>query len=881
MNRFILFLLLQCITYTVFSNIRIEYSINDSWKFRLGASQEGNEGWSIVSIPHTWNVEDAFDDKPGYYRGIGWYRKTVFIDDFMSKRPLYLFFEGVNQRTEVFVNKNKVGEHNGGYTHFCFEISKYIKKGNNDITVKVDNSHDRNIPPLSADYTFFGGIYRDVSLISTSEIHVSTTHYASSGVYIRTPEVSEEKALVEVVYMLTNTLSKQKKVIVKNDIFSSDGKCVSTKRDIVTVRPGENNKLKSELLLKKPLLWSVESPNLYRLQTSIYDTAGNLLDKIDNGFGVRKFRFSAKEGFILNDKPVKLVGTNRHQCFYNKGTALRDEMHIRDVELLHQMGGNFLRVAHYPQDKSVLASCDRKGIVTSVEIPIVNSITMSKEFSENCVEMMKEMIYQCYNSPSVCIWTYMNEVLLRPQYKNNSSVGKEEYLDYLKSIAQEIEKVTKDIDTERYTMLPCHFALPSYKEAGILELPDIIGVNLYHGWYRGELNDFETALDKIHKDYPDKPVIVSEYGADVDSRLHSSNPKPFDFTVDYGVMFHRHYLPEILKRKFVVASAVWNLNDFYSESRMDAIPHVNCKGLVTLDRVPKDTYRYYQAMLSRTPYISVSGQDWLNRAGVADSSGTYEYPVLVFTNLKEVTLFLNGKEIDTKSVENGAAEFIAPFIDGINLLEATGFYGDRQIKDFCKVKMTLVPEKITNKKSFKELNMLLGSERQFEDKDADLSWLPEKEYEKGSWGYIGGTPFVTKTKVRMQPYSSLDIWGTENDPMFQGQRRALKGFKADLPDGNYTLYLYWTEFAGAKSKASVYQLGNDVKNEDLSERVFHVDINGDRIISSLDVAKEVGLRRPMICKIPVTISDNKGLFIELVPVKGETMLTAVRIVRNY
>lgn len=878
MKKFLLVFLL-CLPFSVFSNSRREYSINESWQFRLGQSELGEEGWNIVSVPHTWNAEDALDDVPGFHRGVAWYRKIVSIDDAMLANPLYIFFEGVNQCTEVFVNNHKVGEHIGGYTFFSFDISKYVKKGENKIAVRVDNSYDENIPPLSADFTFFGGIYRDVSLISVAPVHVSVTHYASSGVYISTPEVSKEKASVEVIAMLTNTLAKQQRIIVEHNIISADGRTVSRKEEKINIKSGDNNEFKSRLYVDNPELWSVDTPKMYRLETSLYDTNGNLLDRVNNNFGIRKFSFSAEKGFVLNDKHVKLIGTNRHQCFHNKGIALNDEMHIRDVELLDEMGGNFLRVAHYPQDEMVLAACDRMGIVTSVEIPIVNAITMSQEFSDNCVEMMKEMIYQCFNSPSVCIWTYMNEVMLRPPYISDTSISKNEYLKYLKSIAKRIENTAKSIDLQRYTMLPCHSNLGAYEEAGILDVPDILGLNLYNGWYGGNLSGFEATLDKVNKKYPDRPIIVSEYGADVDARVHSYSPERFDFSVDYGVMYHRHYLPEILKRDFVVASAVWNINDFHSEERMDAVPHINCKGLVTLDRTPKDAFRYYQAMLRKEPFVAIAGTDWYNRAGVANESGICTYPILVYNNLEKITLSVNGKKIGTAMTENGAAQFHVPFSDGVNLLEAEGFSGEVLVKDFCKVSMKLIPEYLNGDFEFKELNMLMGSNRNFEDKDAALAWLPEKEYKPGSWGYIGGEAYRAKTKRGSQPASNLDIYGTDQDPIYQTQRRNLTGFKADLPDGNYTVYLYWTELAGADSKELAYQLGDGVQNEEKTERVFHVDINNNRIISSLNVVKEAGVRRPMIKKIPVTVSENSGLEISLLPVNGETMLTAIRIVK--
>lgn len=860
-------------------NSRTIYSINEGWKFRLGATNSGEDGWQSVSLPHTWNDKDCLDDIPGYTRTLGWYKKSINIDKSMLEKALFLHFEGANQRTEVYINNKKVGEHFGGYTFFCFDITSFVHEGNNELLVAVDNSYDPDIPPLSADFTFFGGIYRDVSLISTSPVHVSNTHYASSGVYITTSSVTDEIAEINIRAMLTNKYESSKRIYVEHKVFSSDGKCIANTKNKINLKTGENQEFDTNIKIKNSHLWNTGSPYLYRLHTTLLDNNGNIIDEVSNSFGVRTFSFTTNDGFILNNKPVKLIGTNRHQCYSELGNALRDEMHVRDMKLLNEMGGNFLRVAHYPQDKMVLSACDRMGIVTSVEIPVINAITMSEEFSSNCVEMMKEMIYQCYNSPSVCIWTYMNEIMLRPPYNTDKSIDKQEYLDYLYNIASSIEKTAKGIDPQRYTMIPCHGNLSVYEEAKLAELPDIIGMNLYNGWYGGNFSGFETSLDKIHKKHPQKPIIVSEYGADMDSRIHSYKPERFDFSVDYGVLYHRHYLPEILKRKFVVASAVWNLNDFHSEGRMDAVPHINCKGLVTLDRTPKDTYRYYQAMLKKEPFIAIGGSDWKNRSGVADDKGICYLPVSVYSNMKEITLINNGNVISKSAVENGAAIFNVPFINGENRLEAKGTDGDISCNDILSVNAQLVSHKTKQNNTFTELNMLLGTNRQFEDRDACIAWMSEKEYEEGSWGYIGGKAYRAPTKRGSQPASNLDIFGTNQDPLFQTQRRGIESFKADIADGDYMVYLYWAELSGSDSESLAYMLDNVVKNEKAEKRVFHIDINGKRIINSLNIVEEGGVRRGVIKKIPVSIYNNKGLKIDFISESGETMLSAIRIIK--
>ena len=281
--------------YSAENNSRITYSINDSWQFRLGTSDVGEDGWSIVSIPHTWNTEDCVDDSPGFHRGTGWYRRNIQVDSSMLNRSLYIFFEGANQRTELFVNHHRVGEHIGGYTFFCFDITPYIKEGENLLAVRVDNSYDSDIPPLSADFTFFGGIYRDVSLISVSPVHISTTHYASSGVYVSTPEITKEKALVDICTMLSNTQTEREKILVEHKIFSATGECVAASKKKVIVDTQKEQAFKTQIVVNHPELWDIEHPNLYRLQTTLWDTKGKLIDEVSNTFGTELVRFLQKK----------------------------------------------------------------------------------------------------------------------------------------------------------------------------------------------------------------------------------------------------------------------------------------------------------------------------------------------------------------------------------------------------------------------------------------------------------------------------------------------------------------------------------------------------------------------------------------------------------
>ena len=391
---------------------RVVYTINDGWKFTKGSPFEAqlnncdDSSWETVNIPHTWNDKDADDETPGFYRGPAWYRRQLFVDKSQEGRQAVIYFEGANQEVQLYLNGQFVGEHKGGYTRFCFDITSKLRYGQENLfAICVNNTYNPNIPPLSADFTFFGGIYRDVYLQFMSPVHIATNDYASSGVYIRTPEVNGSSASVEITTLLTNNTLRSAEVIVESLICDADGKEVKrTQADIKLVSGETKADISKKIKIDSPRLWDIDDPYRYMVYTRIFDKKkGALLDEVVNPLGLRWFEFDSEKGFFLNGKWRKLIGTARHQDYFQKGNALRDELHVQDVLMLKEMGGNFLRVSHYPQDPVIMEMCDKLGIVTSVEIPVVNAVTETEEFLTNSVEMAKEMVRQDFNRPSVMI----------------------------------------------------------------------------------------------------------------------------------------------------------------------------------------------------------------------------------------------------------------------------------------------------------------------------------------------------------------------------------------------------------------------------------------------------------------------------------------------
>ena len=870
---------------------RVVYTINDGWKFTKGSPFEAqltgcdDSSWETVNIPHTWNDKDADDETPGFYRGPVWYRKQLFIDKSQEGRQAVIYFEGANQEVRFYLNGQFVGEHKGGYTRFCFDITSHLRYGQENLfAIYVNNVYNPNIPPLSADFTFFGGIYRDVYLQFMNPVHIATNDYASSGVYIRTPEVNNSAASVEITTLLTNDMPQATEIRVENIICDADGKEVKKTQAEVKLAAGETKTdISKKIKIDSPRLWDIDDPYRYMVYTRILDKRkGTLLDEVVNPLGLRWFKFDSEKGFFLNGKGRKLIGTARHQDYFQKGNALRDELHVQDVLLLKEMGGNYLRVSHYPQDPVIMEMCDKLGIVTSVEIPVVNAVTETEEFLHNSVEMAKEMVRQDFNRPSVMIWGYMNEIFLRRPYTEGKQL--EDYYRFTEKVARALEATIREEDPSRYTMMAYHNMPQYYEDAHLTEIPMIQGWNLYQGWYEPDINEFQRLLDRAHKVYKGKVLMVTEYGPGVDPRVHSYQPERFDFSQEYGLVYHKHYLNEMMKRPFVAGSSLWNLNDFYSESRVDAVPHVNNKGVVGLNREKKDVYWFYKTALSRRPILVIGNREWKSRGGVVNTAQKEcIQSVPVFSNAEEVELFVNNKSLGKKKIEDNYALFDVPFVGGENLLEAVAVTGGNKLRDMLRIQFQLVGSRLKDEAvPFTEINVMLGSPRYFEDRAANVAWIPEQEYKPGSWGFIGGTSYRRQTGFGTMLGSDIDIHGTDMNPIFQTQRVGIKSFKADVPDGEYSVYLYWAELESDKEReALVYNLGADSEQTFAGNRSFGISINGTTVSDDFNVARDYGYARAVIKKFVITVKDGKGVSVDFHKKEGEPILNAIRIYRNY
>jgi len=851
-------------------------SLNDQWQFSkdaqgtIGAVSATTLSWQTVNLPHTWNADDVMDDETGYYRGAGWYKRKLMINPSFKDKELFISFNGASQETEVYINNQLAGKHIGGYSKFIIPISKFLNYQDDTIKVKVNNKFNEDIAPLTADFTFFGGIYRNVNLVVAERVHFTKNDHGGPGIYITTPAVSKEAGQASLKSLIDNSSSADKKIVVRSIITDADGIVVARAVAAVNVKAGAQTVVSQAFKpVENPTLWSPSNPYLYRVITTILDAKTKaVLDRSANPLGFRWFKFDADQGFFLNGKSLKLIGASRHQDYENLGNAVPDALQIRDVELLKEMGGNLLRVAHYPQDPLILEACDRLGILASVEIPVVNTITESKAFTDNCKMMQVEMIRQHFNHPSIVIWAYMNEVLLRPKFTNDKP-RQEVYYRHIRELAQTLDSLTRKEDPSRYTMIANHGAFDLYNRVGLTKIPMIVGWNLYSGWYSGSPSDFAKFLDKHHAELAHQPMLVTEYGADADPRIRSFQPVRFDKSMEYALSFNQIYLNEMLKRPFVSGGMAWNLADFNSETREETMPHINNKGLLTIGRQPKDTYYLYQAYLLDRPFLKVASAHWKSRSGVADAGAAYStQPFQAVTNLKSAELFLNGKSLGTKQAVSHSCEWQVPFINGLNKLRiVAGEHSDEMEVQFTIPSVAF--------------NVLLGAKRYYTDEHLHQLWIPAQVYQKGSWGVIGGSEFKG-TNNRMSYGSDKNILGTADDPVYQTQQVGIEQFRFDVPDGEYELTLYFAELIGGVTKeALAYNLDNNHVSEKEEQRVFTVEVNGRVLLDKMNLAKDFGYTKAVRKKTRIIVEDGKGISIDFKGIEGKPVLNAVQLQKIY
>lgn len=588
-------------------------SFNDNWKFIKNAADEveaaNGEGESIA-LPHTWNAVDGQDGGNDYHRGTCWYVKKFAKPEKNETDKAYLEFCGAAMTAEIYLNGEKISRHEGGYSTFRVEITERLEE-ENTLVVSVDNSNNTTVYPQTADFTFYGGLYRDVNLIIVPETHFELAYCGSQGIKV-TPVVN---------------LEEKKAVVTVEAWVCGDADMVTFEVNQEKINASlEAGRAKAEFVIENVHLWDgVDDPYLYTAKAFMENG-----DIVSTRFGCRKYYIDPQKGFFLNGHPYLLRGVSRHQDFKGVGNALTIEHHKKDMEIIKEIGATTLRLAHYQHAQEFYDLCDENGLIVWAEIPY---ITMHmKNGRANTLSQMEELVVQNYNHPSIICWGLSNEITAA------SAVD-----DDLLENHRLLNNLCHRLDSTRLTTMANVFMLET--DSPILEIPDINSYNLYFGWYLGELEQNDEFFDEYHEKYPDRVIGFSEYGADANPQYQAAVPEKGDYTESYQAVYHEHILQMIEKRPWLWATHVWNLFDFAADGRDEGGKHgENQKGLVTIDRkTKKDAFYLYKAAWNKKePFVHLCGKRYVDRTEDVTE-------VKVYSNQSKITLVVDGKEFETQT----------------------------------------------------------------------------------------------------------------------------------------------------------------------------------------------------------------------------------------
>jgi beta-galactosidase len=581
-------------------------NLNANWSFTLQGET------TQVNVPHTWNALDGQDGGNDYYRGIGVYEKTFEIPKYNHEtQEVYLEFQGVNSSAFVFLNGEQVAEHHGGYSTFRVNVTRNLK-AHNELKVEVDNRVNDTVYPQKADFTFYGGIYRDVNLMVVNKHHFELEFYGTPGIKL-TPRVMGSTGVLEI-----ESYPNQKDAQIRYTLRDAAGKDVHT----------EVSSAITKFSVENVHLWDgLEDPYLYTLVAELLED-GNPVDELQTRIGFRTFHVDPEKGFFLNGRSYPLHGVSRHQDFKAIGNAISVENHRQDMELIREMGANTIRLAHYQHDQYFYDLCDEYGMIVWAEIPYISEHMPNGR--ENTISQMKELIIQNYNHPSIVTWGISNEITISTKDKKD-----------MISNHYELNDLCHKMDPTRVTTLACYAMCNPFSK--VVHITDIVGYNLYLGWYVPGLFLNDVFFRLFHLRYPKTPIGYSEYGAEGMPNLHSEKPKRGDHSEEYQAKYHEYMLKCFAKYPFIWATHVWNMFDFAADARdQGGEPGMNHKGLVTFDRkTKKDSYYLYQAYWTEKPMVHICSKRFEER-------GQEKITLRVYSNQPEVALYQNGTLIEKK-----------------------------------------------------------------------------------------------------------------------------------------------------------------------------------------------------------------------------------------
>ena len=618
------------------------YNFNTKWGFSKEAVEAPTtmpERWNWVNLPHTWNNIDGQDGGNDLYRGTAFYAKELEKMDLPKADRYFLEIQGANSSAILYVNGKKLANHDGGYSTWRVDITDVLED-KNLFVFELDNSANDRVYPQNADFTFYGGLYRNVNIIAVNESHFDLEYYGAPGIKV-TPEVVGENAKVEVEVFVKNVKENQKLIYTLKD---AEGNVVVEQETLAS-------QTVASLEIENVHLWhGRKDPYLYTAEVYL-KSEDEVLDNVSTRFGCRTFEIHPENGFILNGEEYPLRGVSRHQDRWGVGNALLKEHHDEDMDLICEVGATTIRLAHYQHDQYFYDLCDERGMVVWAEIPYIS--THMPNGRENTITQMKELVVQNYNHPSIVVWGLSNEI----------TIGGEDDPDLVEN-HRILNDLVHEMDKTRLTTIACVSMCSMDNE--YVQIPDVVSYNHYFGWYGGDTSQNGPWFDEFHAKHPNIPIGCSEYGCEA-LNWHTSNPEQGDYTEEYQAYYHEELIKQFFTRKYMWATHVWNMFDFGADSRNEGGENgQNHKGLVTFDRkYKKDSFYAYKAWLSDDPFVHICGKRYVDRVEETTK-------VTVYSNQPEVELFANGVSLGKQTCPEHFFYFEVPNTGETTLVAVAG-----------------------------------------------------------------------------------------------------------------------------------------------------------------------------------------------------------------
>lgn len=612
-------------------------SLNENWTLSF---PKGDHATEQVNLPHTWNAVDGNDGNGSYLRTTGVYTRTFTA----PKQPreggrTYVEVLAAALNSTVKVNGQVATTHEGGFSIFRADVTDLCHEGENELTIEVSNEDTPSMYPSSADFTFYGGLYRGVNLISVPDAHFDLDYYGGPGMMVTPVPTEDGGANFTIKSFVTNPADDLTVMYSIEDCFG---------REVASAVRGSAD---TEVTIYVPdaQLWSMDEPNLYTVVATLQRN-NEEVDEIAANVGVRSFKVTPDEGFSINGVPTPLRGVSRHQDRVFEGNALTAEEHYDDAMLIKELGANTIRLAHYQHSQDFYDACDEIGFAVWAEIPFISVFKKGEGAHKHVMEEMKELIIQNYNHPSIMFWGISNEILI-------GGISQE-----LVDTHHDLEKLCKELDPTRLTTIAHVSTTPV--NGPMHHITDLESYNHYFGWYGGKMEQNGPWLDQFHAEHPDICIGISEYGCEGIINWHSNTPQCKDYTEEYQALYHEHMAQVFEDRPWVWASHVWNMFDFGCAARNEGgVSGRNNKGLVTMDRkTKKDSYFVYQAYWTQTPMVHIAGRRHAQRAGETTE-------IKVYSNQDTVVLYVNGKEVGQQTAHR-VFKFNAALNEGFNTIVA-------------------------------------------------------------------------------------------------------------------------------------------------------------------------------------------------------------------